>query len=142
VARFYAQVGGSFDNRFEEAGMETRTTTRLREQDKRILDKKTFAHLATLMPDGSPQVTPVWVDYEGDRIVVNSAEGRAKPRNVREDPRVALSATDPDNPYEAVIVRGESTSSRTRAPTSTSMRWRRSTSAGIATRSDRWASSV
>jgi PPOX class probable F420-dependent enzyme len=106
VSRFYAQAGGSFDNRFEEAGMETRTTTGLREQDRRILDKKTFAHLATLMPDGSPQVTPVWVDYEGDRIVVNSAEGRVKPRNVREDPRVALAATDPDNPYEAVIVRG------------------------------------
>jgi PPOX class probable F420-dependent enzyme len=86
--------------------METRTTTRLPEQAKRILDKKTFAHLATLMPDGSPQVTPVWVDYEGDRIVVNTAEGRVKPQNVRNDPRVALSATDPDNPYEAVIVRG------------------------------------
>lgn len=86
--------------------METRTTARLREQDKEILGKKTFAHLATLMPDGSPQVTPVWVDFEGDRIVVNSAEGRVKPRNVRNDQRVALSATDPDNPYEAVIVRG------------------------------------
>jgi len=86
--------------------METRTTAGLSQQAKEILDKKTFAHLATLMPDGSPQVTPVWVDHEGDRIVVNTAEGRAKPRNLRNDPRVALSATDPDNPYEAVIVRG------------------------------------
>jgi PPOX class probable F420-dependent enzyme len=86
--------------------METRTTTRLPEQAKQILDKKTFAHLATLMPDGSPQVTPVWVEYEGHRIVVNTAESRVKPRNVRNDPRVAVSATDPDNPYEAVIVRG------------------------------------
>src|SRR3954447_8977679 len=86
--------------------MESKATVPLREQDKRILDKKTFAHLATLMPDGSPQVTPVWVDYEGDRIVVNSAEGRVKPRNVRNDPRVALSATDPGNPYEAIIMRG------------------------------------
>jgi PPOX class probable F420-dependent enzyme len=86
--------------------METRTSTRLPEQATRILEKKAFAHLATAMPDGSPQVTPVWVDHEGDRIVINSAEGRAKPRNVRNDPRVALSATDPDNPYEAVIVRG------------------------------------
>ena len=58
------------------------------------------------MPDGSPQVTPVWAGYEGYRIVVNSAEGRVKPRNVRNDSRVALAATDPDNPYEAVIVRG------------------------------------
>jgi PPOX class probable F420-dependent enzyme len=86
--------------------MDTRTTTRLPEKAKEILSKKTFAHLATLMPDGSPQVTPVWVDYEGDRIVINTAEGRVKPRNMRHDPRVALSATDPDNPYEAVVVRG------------------------------------
>jgi PPOX class probable F420-dependent enzyme len=86
--------------------MESTTTTRLPDQAKDILSKQTFANLATLMPDGSPQVTPVWVDYEGDRIVINTAEGRAKPRNMRNDPRVALSATDPDNPYEAVIVRG------------------------------------
>jgi PPOX class probable F420-dependent enzyme len=91
----------------KEAGMATTTTTtRLTEQAKEILSKKAFAHLATLMPDGSPQVTPVWVDYEGDRIIINTAEGRAKPRNMRNDPRVALSATDPDNPYEALIVRG------------------------------------
>ena len=86
--------------------MESRTTPRLSQQAKEILDKKAFAHLATLMPDGSPQVTPVWVDYEGDRVVINTAEGRTKPRNLRNDPRVALSATDPDNPYEAVIIRG------------------------------------
>jgi PPOX class probable F420-dependent enzyme len=86
--------------------MATSTRTRLPDQAKDILSKQTFANLATLMPDGSPQVTPVWVDYEGDRIVINTAEGRAKPRNMRDDPRVALSATDPDNPYEAVIVRG------------------------------------
>jgi PPOX class probable F420-dependent enzyme len=86
--------------------MDTSTRTRLPDQAKDILSKQTFADLATLMPDGSPQVTPVWVDYEGDRIVINTAEGRAKPRNMRHDPRVALSATDPDNPYEAVIVRG------------------------------------
>src|SRR5205085_8806260 len=64
------------------------------------------AHVATLMPDGSPQATPVWVDVEGDELVINTAEGRAKARNLRENPSVALSATDPDNPYEAVIVRG------------------------------------
>ena len=86
--------------------METRMTGRLPRQAKSIIEKKTFAHLATLMPDGSPQVTPVWVDHDGDRVVINTAEGRAKPRNMRNDPRVALSATDPDNPYEAVIIRG------------------------------------
>ena len=86
--------------------METRTTGRLPRQAKSIIEKKTFAHMATLMPDGSPQVTPVWVDHDGDRVIINTAEGRAKPRNMRNDPRVALSATDPDNPYEAVIIRG------------------------------------
>jgi PPOX class probable F420-dependent enzyme len=86
--------------------MRTQTAVRITEKARTILQKKTFAHLATLMPDGSPQSTPVWVDVEGDEIVINTAEGRAKARNLREDPRVALSATDPDNPYEAVIVRG------------------------------------
>jgi PPOX class probable F420-dependent enzyme len=86
--------------------MRMQTAVRLPEQARTILEKRAFAHLATLMPDGSPQSTPVWVDVEGDEIVINTAEGRTKPRNLREDPRVALSATDPDNPYEAVIVRG------------------------------------
>jgi PPOX class probable F420-dependent enzyme len=71
-----------------------------------ILHKKTFVHLATRMPDGSPQVTPVWIDSEGDLILVNSAEGRVKDKNMRADPRVALSATDPDNPYRALMIRG------------------------------------
>ena len=71
-----------------------------------ILDKKAFAHLATNMKDGSPQVSPVWVEREGDKIVVNSALGRLKDRNIRNDARVAVSATDPDNPYRAIMIRG------------------------------------
>lgn len=71
-----------------------------------ILDKKSFVHLATMMQDGSPQVSPVWVDYDGEHIVVNSAKGRVKDRNMRANDRVALSATDPDNPYRALMVRG------------------------------------
>jgi predicted pyridoxine 5'-phosphate oxidase superfamily flavin-nucleotide-binding protein len=59
--------------------MEIRTTSRLPGQAKSIIEKKTFAPLATLMPDSSPQVTPVWVDHDGDRVVINTAEGRAKP---------------------------------------------------------------
>jgi PPOX class probable F420-dependent enzyme len=86
--------------------MTTQTAVKLTDSAKNILSKQTFANLATLMPDGSPQVTPVWVDFEGDDVVINTAEGRTKPRNLRDDPRVALSATDPDNPYEAVIIRG------------------------------------
>ncbi len=73
---------------------------------KRLLQKPNFPHLATLMPDGSPQVTPVWVDLDGDRILVNTAEGRVKPRNVRRDARVALSVADQENPYSAAFIRG------------------------------------
>ena len=69
--------------------------------------KKTFAHLATLMPDGSPQVTPVWFDYKDGRIRVNSAKGRTKSRNMKEGSRVALAITDPDNPYRYIQVRGQ-----------------------------------
>jgi PPOX class probable F420-dependent enzyme len=79
---------------------------KLTEKAKEIIDKKALAHVATVMDDGSPQVTPVWVDYEGDDIVINTAEGRLKPRNIRRDPSVALSMTDPDNPYEMVAIRG------------------------------------
>ena len=69
-------------------------------------DKIAFAHLATLMPDGSPQVTPVWFDYVGGAIRVNSARGRVKDRNMKEGARVALSILDPDNPYRYIQVRG------------------------------------
>jgi PPOX class probable F420-dependent enzyme len=69
-------------------------------------DKKAFAHLATLMPDGSPQVTPVWFDYVGGAIRVNSARGRVKDRNMKEGAAVALSILDPDNAYRYLQVRG------------------------------------
>jgi PPOX class probable F420-dependent enzyme len=71
-----------------------------------IFKKQTFVHLATRMSDGSPQVSPVWVDVDGDYILVNSAKGRLKDRNIRAEERVALSATDPDNPYRAIMIRG------------------------------------
>ena len=74
-----------------------------------ILNKKSFVHLATLMKDGSPQVSPVWVEYDGTHIVINSAKGRLKDRNMRADGRVALSATDPENPYRALMIRGRIT---------------------------------
>ena len=79
---------------------------KLPEKWKDILSKKAFVHLATRMPDGSPQVSPVWVDVDGGRIVVNSAKGRVKDRNMRRDPRVGLSVTDPDDPYRALMIRG------------------------------------
>jgi PPOX class probable F420-dependent enzyme len=71
-----------------------------------MTEKKAFAHLATIMPDGSPQVTPVWFDYTNGRIRVNTAKGRVKARNMAEGSRVALSVMDPDNPYRYLQIRG------------------------------------
>jgi PPOX class probable F420-dependent enzyme len=71
--------------------------------------KKAFASLATLMPDGTPQVTPVWFDYDGKNLMVNTARGRQKDLNVRRDPRVTLTIMDPENPYRYVEVRGRVT---------------------------------
>lgn len=82
-------------------------TSAIREQDLDLLTaKKAFAHLATLMPDGSAQVTPVWFDFADGAIRVNSARGRQKDRNMRRDPRVSLCITDPDNPYRYLGIRG------------------------------------
>lgn len=69
--------------------------------------KKAFAHLATLMKDGSPQVTPVWLDFTDGMIRVNTARGRVKDRNLKVGARVALSISDPDNPYRYVQIRGK-----------------------------------
>src|SRR5262249_52782172 len=68
--------------------------------------KKAFANLATLMPDGSPQVTPVWCDYKDGLVRVNTAKGRVKARNLKEGVAVALAVADPDNPYRYVQIRG------------------------------------
>lgn len=69
-------------------------------------ETKAFAHLATVMPDGSPQVTPVWFDYDGTHIIINSARGRVKDRNLRRNPNVALAISDPNNPYRYLQIRG------------------------------------
>lgn len=69
-------------------------------------DVRAYAYLATLMPDGSPQVTPVWFSAEGDHILVNSALGRVKDRNMRARPQVALCIADPANPYRYIQIRG------------------------------------
>lgn len=71
-----------------------------------LFEGKNFAHIATLNPDGSPHVTVVWVDMDGERIRVNTADGRIKPRNVRRDPRVAISIVDQENPYSWAQVAG------------------------------------
>jgi len=74
-----------------------------------LFKKKAFANLVTLMPDGQPQVTPVWVDYDGRNVVINTAEGRQKDKNLKRDGRVALSIMDPDNPYRYLEIRGKVT---------------------------------
>ena len=76
------------------------------EKYRDLLDKKAFAQLATIMPDGSPQVSPVWFEYDGQNILINSAKGRTKDRNMRRDPRVGLDILDPENPYRHLSIRG------------------------------------
>jgi PPOX class probable F420-dependent enzyme len=71
-----------------------------------LFEKKVFASLGTLMPDGRPQVTPVWIDFDGKHVVVNSAKGRVKDRNMRRDPRVSMALVDPDNPYRHLQLQG------------------------------------
>lgn len=69
-------------------------------------ETKAFAFLATVMPNGSPQVTPVWFNVDGDFILVNSAKGRTKDRNMRQKGEVALAIVDPANPYRYLQIRG------------------------------------
>jgi PPOX class probable F420-dependent enzyme len=71
-----------------------------------LFEKRAFASLATVMPDGRPQVTPVWCDFDGSHVIVNSAKGRRKDLNMRAEPRVSLAIVDPDNPYRYLEVRG------------------------------------
>ena len=75
-----------------------------------LQQKKAFASLATVMPDGTPQVTPVWFDYVGGKLRVNTAKGRVKARNLKPGAAVALAIMDPDNPYRYVQIRGRVTS--------------------------------
>jgi PPOX class probable F420-dependent enzyme len=71
-----------------------------------LKEKKAFANLATLNADGSPQVTPVWVDFDGTHVLVNTAKGRVKTKNLEREPRVALSIADPENPYRYLGIKG------------------------------------
>jgi PPOX class probable F420-dependent enzyme len=73
---------------------------------KQLIDRPNFAHLATLMPDGSPQSVPVWTGREGEHLIICTGEGSLKAKNTRRDPRVAISVVDFQNPYEEVQIRG------------------------------------
>ena len=78
----------------------------LTDEQRAIIEKPNFGHLATVMSDGSPQVSPVWVDVDGDHVLVNTAAGRLKERNMRRDPRVALSVRDRELVDSEVTIRG------------------------------------
>ena len=74
---------------------------------RKLFESKNFVFLSSLMKDGSPQVTPTWVDIENGNILINTAIGRIKQKNISRDPRVALSTVDQNNQYEMVTVRGK-----------------------------------
>jgi len=79
----------------------------LSDEQKQFFRKPNFGHLATLEPDGSPQVTPVWIDVDGDYILINTAKGRKKVRNVERDPRVSVEVVEQENPYSMLSVKGK-----------------------------------
>jgi PPOX class probable F420-dependent enzyme len=78
----------------------------LNDDVRRILSTNVVGHLATLLPDGAPHSIPIWVDPEGDHIAIMTGPDSRKARNLRRDPRVALSLTPADNPFEPVMIRG------------------------------------
>ena len=78
----------------------------LDENTRSKIEAPNFAFLATLMKDGSPQVSPVWIALEDGRLTFNTTVGHVKDRNIRRDPRVAISVADKENPYEKVCIRG------------------------------------
>lgn len=77
------------------------------DEAKHLFEGKDFAHVATINPDGSPQVSAVWIGLDGDLITFNTAEGRVKPKNLRANPDVAISIAGQENPYENLMVQGK-----------------------------------
>jgi len=88
--------------------MNNQTTNKLSDPNiRKLFENKNFVFLSTLMEDGSPQVSPTWVDIENEDILINTAIGRTKHRNVTRDPRVAVAVVDVNNPYNSVVIRGK-----------------------------------
>jgi PPOX class probable F420-dependent enzyme len=73
---------------------------------KRLIEEKTYANLATLMPDGSPHVVITWVDHDGDTVLINTNEGSQKYKNAKRNPKIALDVIDTTNPFRAAFIRG------------------------------------
>jgi PPOX class probable F420-dependent enzyme len=84
-------------------------TKKLSEQDIELLNEVQIANVATVMPDGTPQVTPVWVDTDGEAVLFNTAKGRIKFRNLEQNPRVAISVVDKADQYRTLVIRGTAT---------------------------------
>jgi len=78
----------------------------LPESVQKLIEGKHYANVATIMPDGSPQVTQTWVDHEGDIIIINTFDGSQKSRNARRNPNIALTITDPSDPSNVAVIRG------------------------------------
>ena len=86
---------------------------KLPDEIKSALDERVFVHVATLKPDGSPQVSVVWMTRRGDAVLFSTAAGRVKPRNIANDPRVALSFSPPDNTSRNIVMQGRVTRTAT-----------------------------
>ena len=82
-------------------------SSKLNEDHFALLRRPLIAHLATVMPDGSPQSTPIWIDTDGEAVIFNTAKGRVKHRNIERNPAVAISFVDDQNPYRMVEIRGD-----------------------------------
>ena len=82
----------------------------LTEKTKKLIDGRNFASIATVMPDGSPQVTPVWIDRDGDTIIINSTRSRQRTMNLKRDSRAAVCIYDQSNPYSNISLRGRAVS--------------------------------
>lgn len=80
---------------------------RIPERARDLFERESFGHVSVVDPDGLPHVTPVWIDYDGEHVLFNTARGRRKERYVRENPNVGVSVLDPDDPYRYVSVRGQ-----------------------------------
>lgn len=78
----------------------------LSEEQAKLFEGRNFGHVATIRSDGTPQVTPVWIDYDGEHVVFNTAVGRAKYKNIQRDPRITVEVMNHENPYEYVQVSG------------------------------------
>lgn len=80
---------------------------KLTDNARKMLEGKNFVYIATVNPDGTPQVTPTWVDTDGNYVLINTAVGRVKHRNVKKNPHVALAIADQANPYNLIIIKGK-----------------------------------